>query len=243
MLRFRIMDKNGNESLGKQEELVSNRDILNKLQIFLDNNIRFIGNVSWIIGGIGLVVIIRRTYAFHHFTKTSSIPETYFKNNATLTGKVMKVCDNGHLGVLHLPLLWRARIKYITDPSLLDINISGIELQSGGLEFLNSELASNMIKFQLLGKDESDNIESIVYHNKGWLRRKSCLNEDIVSRGFATSKHVSCLSDVAAYNNLVERLVRVEVRAMKRKSGIWKEDSHGIFQRIWSWFRKKIFRN
>lgn len=42
MLGFEIMDKDGNDSLRKQEELVSNRDLLNTLQIFLDNNIRII---------------------------------------------------------------------------------------------------------------------------------------------------------------------------------------------------------
>ena len=52
----------------------------------------------------------------HQFTKRSSIPEIYFRNNVTLTGKVVKVHNNGSLGVLHLPLLWRARIKCISNP-------------------------------------------------------------------------------------------------------------------------------
>ena len=58
-----MVDKNRNDSSGKNEELLSGNNVLNKFQIFLDNNIRVIRNVVWIIGGIGIVVIIRRTYA------------------------------------------------------------------------------------------------------------------------------------------------------------------------------------
>ncbi|CAB4019126.1 Hypothetical predicted protein [Paramuricea clavata] len=240
-----MVDKNRNDSSGKNEELLSEHNILNKFQIFLDNNIQIIRNAVWIIGGIGLVIIVRRTYALHHFTKQSSIPEIYFRNNVTLTGKVVKVHNNGCLGILHLPLLWRARINYISNPdsSLLNVNVTGIELQSGGVDYLNTQLPNQNIKFQLLGKDECDNIESIISQNKGWLRRRSCINEEIISLGFATAKHVPALCDVKAYNLLIERLVKAEVKAVKKKSGIWKDDvNDGIFYRTWSWLKKKVFR-
>ena len=241
-----MVDKNRNDSSGKNEELLSGNNILNKFQIFLDNNIRAIRNVVWIISGIGVVVIIRRTYALNHFTKQASIPEIYFKNHVTLTGKVVKIHRGGCLGVLHLPLLWRARINYISniDSSLLNINITGIELQNGGVDFLNKQLTSQNIKFQLLGKDECDNIESIIYYQKkGWLERKRCMNEEIVINGFAKVKHVPALSHVKAYNQLIEKLVKYEVKAVKKKSGIWKDDvNDGIFNRTWSWLKNTLFR-
>jgi hypothetical protein len=49
---------------------------------------------------------------------------------------------------------------------LLNVNVTGVELQNGGVDFLNTQLASQNIKFKLLGKDECDNIESIIYQNK-----------------------------------------------------------------------------
>jgi endonuclease YncB( thermonuclease family) len=48
---------------------------------------------------------------------------------------------------------------------------------------------------------------------------------------------------VKSYNQLIERLVKNEVKAVKKKSGIWKDDvDDGIFNRTWSWFKNKLFR-
>lgn len=49
---------------------------------------------------------------------------------------------------------------------MLNVNVTGVELQKGGADYLNAQLAKQNIKFQLLGKDECDNIESIIYQNK-----------------------------------------------------------------------------
>ena len=57
-------------------------------------------------------------------------------------------------------------ISFFADASLLNINVTGIELQNDGVGFLNKHLTNQNIKFQLLGKDECDNIESIIYQNK-----------------------------------------------------------------------------
>jgi endonuclease YncB( thermonuclease family) len=84
-------------------------------------------------------------------------------------------------------------------------------------------------------------IRSLFY--QGWFRRNSFINEEIISRGFATAKHLPTLSHVKAYNLLIERLVKAEVKAVKKKSGIWKDDvNDGIFYRTWSWLKKKVFR-
>ena len=78
---------------------------------------------------------------------------------------------------------------------------------------------------------------------QGWLRGKSCINEEIINRGFATAKHVPALSHVKAYNQLIEKLVRSEVKAVKKKSGIWNDGlNDGIFRRIWSWVKNNLFK-
>ena len=78
---------------------------------------------------------------------------------------------------------------------------------------------------------------------QGWLRRKSCINEKIVACGFATARHVPALSDVKAYNQLIEKLVKSEVKAVKKKSGIWQDDlNEGYLRRTWSWFKNNIFK-
>lgn len=78
---------------------------------------------------------------------------------------------------------------------------------------------------------------------QGWLRRKSCTNEEIITRGFATAKHVPVLAHVKAYNQLIEKLVRSEVKAVKKKSGIWKDNlNDGYLRRTWSWLKNNIFK-
>ena len=78
---------------------------------------------------------------------------------------------------------------------------------------------------------------------QGWLRRKFCINEEIISHGFATAKHVPALSHVKAYNRLIEKIVKDEVKAMKKKSGIWKDyGNDGVLYRTWSWLKNKLFK-
>ena len=85
-------------------------------------------------------------------------------------------------------------------------------------------------------------IKFVLVFFQGWFRRMSCINEEIISCGFGTAKHIPALSHIKAYNQLIERLVKAEVKAVKKKTGIWKEDeSHGILYRTWSWLKEKLF--
>ena len=66
----------------------------------------------------------------------------------------------------------------------------------------------------------------------------------MIINGFAKVKHVPVLSHVKEYNQLIEKLVKGEVKAVKKKSGIWKDDVNydGIFYRTWSWLKNRLFR-
>ena len=84
----------------------------------------------------------------------------------------------------------------------------------------------------------------LCFEIQGWLGRKRCINEEVIINGFAKVKHVPVLSHVKEYNQLIEKLVKGEVKAVKKKSGIWKDDVNydGIFYRTWSWLKNRLFR-
>ena len=67
--------------------------------------------------------------------------------------------------------------------SLLHVNVTGVELQKGGVDYLNVQLGKQNIKFQLLGKDECNSIESIIYKNK------VCVLRSFVSENTSKEKH------------------------------------------------------
>ncbi|XP_046850205.1 uncharacterized protein LOC124443733 isoform X2 [Xenia sp. Carnegie-2017] len=208
----------------------------NRFQSFVDQNIKIIRNASWILGGVAIVIIIRRTYAIHHFTEIQFIPKSYFRNHAILTGKVTRIDNDGCLHVMHLPLLWRSRIKHLTTPAhCLKVNLTGVELLTAGNDYIKSQLNNSKIKFQLLGTKASDHIEAIVYEDKAWFRRTKSVNEEVISMGLAKVMHVPALSHTKIYNRFIERLVAAEVFASKRKRGIWKEDiDDGVLKKFWS---------
>ena len=52
-----------------------------------------------------------------------------------------------------------------------------------------------------------------------------CLNEEMVRQGVAVACHVSALADNTMYNNLLRRLLKAEVKAEKKGSGIWVKPS------------------
>ena len=57
------------------------------------------------------------------------------------------------------------------------------------------------------------------------------------------ASHVPSLSHVKAYNQLTERLIKAEVKAVKKKTGIWKDDTQkGILYRTWYWLKSKFFK-
>lgn len=110
------------------------------------------------------------------------------------------------------------------------------------MAYLTSLLSDTYIKFKLLGKDKSQDIESIIYQNKSYFRQ-ICVNEDVITRGYAVAHHVPSLSHVKAYNQLIERLVKAELKAVKKRSGIWKDETqNGIIYRAWCWIKSKLFK-
>lgn len=61
------------------------------------------------------------------------------------------------------------RLKFsqlVLDSTLLTVNITGVELRNGGIDYLASLLQDSNIKFKLLGKGNCETIESIVFQNK-----------------------------------------------------------------------------
>ena len=57
------------------------------------------------------------------------------------------------------------------------------------------------------------------------------------------ASHIEELSHVKMYNVLIERLVKAETKAVKKRVGIWQEDIQpGVFKRLWLWLKMKLFK-
>ncbi|KAG8136070.1 hypothetical protein E2320_009044, partial [Naja naja] len=108
---------------------------------------------------------------------------------------------------------------------LLLVRLAGVELTSDGVIWLKEEMKpSQMIWFQLLGRKESA-LDCFVIVNKGRFS-SICLNEEILRRGLGKTVRIEGLAhESRIYWKLHKRLLQAEMKAVKKKKGIWKEET------------------
>ncbi|NWI50388.1 CC033 protein, partial [Calyptomena viridis] len=187
------------------------------------------------------------------FTSASDIPVEFVKKNVKLRGKLHHVTEKG-LEVEHIPI----SIPFITaiqrkwqSEGLLLIRLAGVEVAPSGTAWLQRELSPQQpMWFQLLGREGSV-LECLVLLNKGWFLN-TCLNEELLSQGLGRAARIEGLPhDSHLYWKLHKRLLRAELKALKKNKGIWKEEkksetirdhisSNNFVQRLQqfvSWFR------
>ncbi|NWX21914.1 CC033 protein, partial [Aegotheles bennettii] len=192
------------------------------------------------------------------FTSALDIPVEFVEKNVKLRGKVHHVTEEG-LKVEHVPI----SIPFITSiqrkwqsKGLLLIRLAGVELAPSGMAWLQQELKPNqMVWFQLLGREDLA-LECFVLVNKGRLF-SLCLNEEILRQGLGRAACIEGLAhDSRLYWKLHRRLLRAEVKAWKKKKGIWKEASYSerirdrissnkfveTFKQLVNWLRSSVGR-
>ncbi|OXB63141.1 hypothetical protein ASZ78_000373, partial [Callipepla squamata] len=190
------------------------------------------------------------------FTNASDIPAGFVEKNVKLRGKVHHVTERG-LEVEHIPI----RVPFVTSiqrkwqaEGLLLVRLAGVELAPQGMEWLRRELKpSQVIWFQLLGREHSA-LECLVLLNKGPFS-SVCLNEEVLREGLGRTVGVEGLRhDSRLFWKLHRRLLRAELKAVRKKKGMWKEESFSerikgrisgskflqAAGRFLSWLRSKI---
>ena len=84
---------------------------------YINENIKAFRRIPWVIGGVGVVLLIRYypRLAFRRYRHSSDIPRQLFENNARLTG-VVAMTGWDSMGVWHVPL-WRRVLRWRHQPS------------------------------------------------------------------------------------------------------------------------------
>uniref|UniRef100_A0A8D2MYL1 CC033 protein n=1 Tax=Zonotrichia albicollis TaxID=44394 RepID=A0A8D2MYL1_ZONAL len=155
------------------------------------------------------------------FTNPLEIPVEFVEKNVKLRGKLHHITEKG-LEVEHIPI----SIPFISPEGLLLIRLAGVELAAGGTAWLQRELLPKQpLWFQLLGRDSSALDCLVLVHKGGFF--SMCLNEELLRQGLARAARIEGLPHHSRlYWKLHKRLLRAELKAVKKNKGIWKEQSY-----------------
>ena len=93
------------------------KGVLDVATEYINDNIKTFRRLPWIIGGVGVVLLIRfyPRMAFRRYRRPSDIPRQLFENNAWLTG-VVAMTGWDSVGVWHVPL-WRRVLRWQHQPT------------------------------------------------------------------------------------------------------------------------------
>lgn len=93
------------------------KGVLDVATEYINANIKAFRRLPWIIGGVGVVLLIRfyPRMAFRRYRRPSDIPRQLFENNTRLTG-VVAMTGWDSVGVWHVPL-WRRVLRWRHQPT------------------------------------------------------------------------------------------------------------------------------
>ncbi|KAM6326313.1 protein C3orf33 homolog [Podargus strigoides] len=201
---------------------------LARLSEWADAHLGLVRSLSSGVAVAGLVLLARSVRMTTKFTSAVDIPVQFVEKNVKLRGKLHHVTEKG-LEVEHVPI----SIPFITwiqrkwqSQGLLLVRLAGVELAPSGVAWLQRELRpEQMVWFQLLGREDVA-LQCLVLVNKGRFL-SVCLNEEILRHGLGRTARIEGLPhDSPLYWKLHRRLLRAELKALKKSKGIWKEESY-----------------
>ncbi|CAI5775751.1 Uncharacterized protein PODLI_1B027692 [Podarcis lilfordi] len=155
------------------------------------------------------------------------IPVEFIEKNVKLRGRLHRISERG-LEIEHvpitLPIISSLQRRWNSDGLLL-IRLAGVELTPDGTVWLKEEVKPpQMMWFQLLGRKDSA-LDCLVVVSKGRFS-SICLNEEILRRGLGKTVRIDGLAhESQIYWKLHKRLLRAELKAVRKNKGIWKEET------------------
>lgn len=203
-------------------ELIMTREeaptIFERFQMLMEDETGPGKMITYGIAGAGLFVALHRIRPFAKFTKPSNVPLHFLQSRVPLQGTVMRVEPSG--GVLlmvdHRPLL---PFFHFSNKSYLPVKISGINVTSNGVSWLQYIVNGKSITFVPIAK-ENEYLECMVsvrQKNQDTLK----LGEELVRLGLGTVSQPSAkLNDkqLLAYN---KSLASAQKWAARRRNGYW----------------------
>ncbi|XP_014686044.1 protein C3orf33 homolog isoform X2 [Equus asinus] len=190
----------------------------------------------------GMMLLLRSVRLTSKFTSSSEIPVEFIRRNVKLRGRLRRITDSG-LEIEHIPITLPIISSWRKEPcGVLLVQLAGVELTETGKMWLQKELKpSQLLWFQLLGKENST-LFCYLLVNRGRYFTVS-LNEEILRRGLGKTVLVKGLNhDSKIYWRIHRNLLKAELTALKKREGIWKEESEkesylekfkGSWREIW----------
>ncbi|XP_071422828.1 protein C3orf33 homolog [Pithys albifrons albifrons] len=226
---------------------------LARLSEWADTHLGLLRGLSAGAAVAALLLLGRSLRVTTKFTSALDIPVEFVEKNVKLRGKLHRVTEKG-LEVEHIPIsipFFTAIQRKWQSEGLLLVRLAGVEVAPSGTAWLQRELSPHQpLWFQLLGREGSA-LECLVLVNKGRFL-STCLNEELLSQGLGRAARIEGLPHHShLYWKLHRRLLRAELKAVKKNKGIWKEEkkregirdhlsSNTLVQRLkqfGSWFR------
>nr|XP_023476932.1 protein C3orf33 homolog isoform X1 [Equus caballus] len=234
-----------------------------------DDHLRLVWNISTVMAAAGMVLLLRSVRLTSKFTSSSEIPVEFIRRNVKLRGRLRRITDSG-LEIEHIPITLPIISSWRKEPcGVLLVQLAGVELTETGKMWLQKELKpSQLLWFQLLGKENSTlfcyllvnrllllwpadilhilcapfPLQTTANKPKGRYFTVS-LNEEILRRGLGKTVLVKGLNhDSKIYWRIHRNLLKAELTALKKREGIWKEESEkesylekfkGSWREIW----------
>ena len=99
------------------------KGLLDTATEYINDNIRTFRRLPWIIGGVGVVLLIRYypRMVFRRYQRPSDVPQQLIENNATLMG-IAAMTEWNSVGVWHVPL-WRRVLRWRHQPPSMRVDI------------------------------------------------------------------------------------------------------------------------
>ncbi|KFD54323.1 LOW QUALITY PROTEIN: hypothetical protein M514_04865 [Trichuris suis] len=188
------------------------------------------------LGVAGICVFCRsirmNSAKFTQFKTATDIPEQFYQRHVRLHGIVNSVNGDGQLLVSHSPILrlpWQSKASSNEpQPSRINVRLAGIELVSGGADWLRHNLSSKTIKFELLTRREQNILADVFAKRTRWSPLFYNVNRELVRRGLSRvvsvddEEHLRDMQSIPRYGRLIQRLLISEHYADKRGIGYWK---------------------
>ncbi|XP_028587184.2 protein C3orf33 homolog isoform X1 [Podarcis muralis] len=211
---------------------------VSRLSAWADEHLTLVRNISTgmaIAGVILLAKSVKLNYLMRYialekttkFTTAMEIPVEFIEKNVKLRGRLHRISERG-LEIEHvpitLPIISSLQRRWNSDGLLL-IRLAGVELTPDGTVWLKEEVKPpQMMWFQLLGRKDSA-LDCLVVVRKGRFS-SICLNEEILRRGLGKTVRIDGLAhESRIYWKLHKRLLRAELKAVRKNKGIWKEET------------------
>ncbi|XP_023380025.1 protein C3orf33 homolog isoform X1 [Pteropus vampyrus] len=197
-----------------------------RISQWADDHLRLVRSVSTVMAIAGIMLLLRSVrLQTSKFTSSSDIPVEFIRKNVKLRGRLRRITENG-LEIEHVPITLPIISSWRKEPyGFLLVKLAGVELTETGKVWLQKELKpSQILWFQLLGKENSA-LFCYLLVNKGKYFSVN-LNEEILRRGLGKTVHVPGLNyDSKIYWKIHRNLLKAELIALKKREGIWKEES------------------